>query len=289
MKARELISILEQYDDDMDVSVSFSEKEDTPIHITSCDSLQTRCYQNLVELSPEGLLVLNNKNQITYMNPYLVKKLDTQDDALFFKPIHDLISIEDHCLLNKALNNLKVQQVDFVSIPINKESGENFWARISMTKIPSSDGSYRGAILTITDTSERQKLLEKNTSDTLDHKVGRIPDHINQLKQTKSLLLEEKATLESTDLIEATPYWHQEKYLYLIFPKKEGKRVREYIGTKKQKVDEALNAIKRGKRYRKICDELADIDQQLRMATFKLDSFLWELAKLPPNLHKTLN
>ena len=229
MKARELISILEQYDDDMDVSVSFSEKEDTPIHITSCDSLQTRCYQNLVELSPEGLLVLNNKNQITYMNPYLVKKLDTKDDALFFKPIHDLISIEDHCLLNKALNNLKVQQVDFVSIPINKESFESFWARISMTKIPSSDGSYRGAILTITDTSERQKLLEKNTSDTLDHKVGRITDHINHLKQTKSLLLEEQATLESTDLIEATPYWHQANYLYLILPKKEGKSVREYI------------------------------------------------------------
>jgi PAS domain S-box-containing protein len=289
MKARELISILEQYDDDMDVSVSFSDKKDTPIHITSCDSLQTRCYQNLVELSPEGLLVLNNQNQISYMNPFLVKKLGTEDDALFFKPIHDLISIEDHCLLNKALNNLKVQQADFVSIPIIKENGESFWARISMTKIPSSDNSYRGAILTITDTSERQKLLEKNTSDTLDHKVGRIPDHINQLKQTKSLLLEERASLESTNLIQATPYWHQEKYLYLIFPKKDGKRVREYIGTKKQKVDEALNAIKRGKRYRKICDELADIDQQLRTATFKLDSFLWELAKLPPNLHKTLN
>ncbi|MGR6873396.1 PAS domain-containing protein [Pseudomonas sp. HK3] len=289
MKARELISILEQYDDDMDVSVSFSDKKDTPIHITSCDSLQTRCYQNLVELSPEGLLVLNNQNQISYMNPFLVKKLGTEDDALFFKPIHDLISIEDHCLLNKALNNLKVQQADFVSIPIIKENSESFWARISMTKIPSSDNSYRGAILTITDTSERQKLLEKNTSDTLDHKVGRIPDHINQLKQTKSLLLEERASLESTNLIQATPYWHQEKYLYLIFPKKDGKRVREYIGTKKQKVDEALNAIKRGKRYRKICDELADIDQQLRTATFKLDSFLWELAKLPPNLHKTLN
>jgi len=289
MKARELISILEQYDDDMDVSVSFSETNETPIHITSCDAVQTRCYQNLVELSPEGLLVLNTQHQISYMNPFLVKKLGCVDDALFFKPIHHLIAIEDHCVLNKALASLKSNQLEFVSLPILKPSGESFWARISMTKIPSSDQTYRGAILTITDTSERQKLLEKNTSDTLDHKVGRIPDHINQLKQTKSLLLEEKATLETTQRIEATPYWHQEKYLYLIYPKKDGKRVREYIGTKKQKVEDALNAIKRGKRYRKICDELADIDQQLRTATFKLDSFLWELAKLPPNLHKTLN
>jgi PAS domain S-box-containing protein len=289
MKARELISILEQYDADMDVSVSFSEKEDTPIHITSCDSIETRCYQNLVELSPEGLLVLNAQHQISYMNPFLVGKLGTKDDELFFKPIHELVPNEDHCLLNKALDNLKLQHIEFASIPINKANGESFWARISMTKIPSADSNYRGAILTITDTSDRQKLLEKNTSDTLDHKVGRIPDHINQLKQTKSLLLEEKECLESTQIIEATPYWHQEKYLYLIFPKKDGKRVRKYIGTKKQKVDEALNAIKRGKRYRKICDELTDIDQQLRTATFKLDSFLWELAKLPPNLHKTLN
>jgi hypothetical protein len=34
--------------------------------------------------------------------------------------------------------------------------------------------------------------------------------------------------------------------------------------------------------------ELAQIDHQIRNATFKLDSFLWDLAQVPPDLHRLL-
>ena len=294
MKARELISILESYDGDMDVSVSFSDNSDkktktSPLHITSCDSQQTRCYQNLVELSPEGLLVLNATDQISYMNPTLLSKLEGCESDLFFTSIYSLVRPEDAALLKRLLGNLKDNKTEQASFPMLKISGECFWARISLTIIPSGDDQYRGAILTITDTSDRQQLLKENTNDSLDSKIERIPDHIDQLKQKKLIRLEEKKTLESTTLIYATPYWHQEKYLYLIHPKKNEQRIREYIGTKKEKVEQALNSVKRGKRYTQVCKEIDDINQQLRTATFKLDSFLWELAKMPPNFQKTMN
>ena len=35
--------------------------------------------------------------------------------------------------------------------------------------------------------------------------------------------------------------------------------------------------------------EIDEINQQLRTATFKLDSFLWELAKMPPNFQHSIN
>ncbi len=174
-------------------------------------------------------------------------------------------------------------------MPILKTNGEYFWARLSLTIIPSDDEIYRGAILTITDNSDSHKLLENNSNDSLDSKIEKIPDHIDQLKQKKMIRLEEKIILETTDLIYATPYWHQEKYLYLIHPKKDNQRLREYIGTKKEKVEQALNSVKRGKRYLQVCKEIDEINQQLRTATFKLDSFLWELAKMPPNFQHSIN
>jgi PAS domain S-box-containing protein len=294
MKARDLISLLESCDGDMDVSVSFSgnsNQEDlvSPIHITSCDAEETRCYQNLVELSPEGLLVINANDKISYINPTLLQKLGGGESNLFLSSIYNLVRVEDSDLLKRLIDNLKNNNSQQASFPILKMSGESFWARVSFAIIPSDDGQYRGAILTITDTSDTQQLLAANTDDSLDSKVERIPDHIDQLKQSKASKLEEKMTLESTTLIYATPYWHQEKYLYLIYPKKNNQRQREYIGTKKAKVEQALNSVKRGKRYTQVCKEIDDINQQLRTATFKLDSFLWELAKMPPGFQNSLN
>jgi len=294
MKARDLISILNSYDGDMDVSVSFSDEislpeKTIPLHITSCGSQQKRCYQNLVELSPEGLLVLNASDQISYMNPTLLAKLGGTAASLFFKTVYGLVRNEDASLFKRLLINLKNKKTQQASLPILKTNGEYFWARLSLTIIPSDDGIYRGAILTITDNSDSHKLLENNSNDSLDSKIEKIPDHIDQLKQKKMIRLEEKIILETTDLIYATPYWHQEKYLYLIHPKKDNQRLREYIGTKKEKVEQALNSVKRGKRYLQVCKEIDEINQQLRTATFKLDSFLWELAKMPPNFQHSIN
>lgn len=294
MKARDLISILNSYDGDMDVSVSFSDdislsEKTIPLHITSCGSQQKRCYQNLVELSPEGLLVLNASDQISYMNPILLAKLGGTAASLFFKTVYGLVRNEDAILFKRLLINLKNKKTQQASLPILKTNGEYFWARLSLTIIPSDDEIYRGAILTITDNSDSHKLLENNSNDSLDSKIEKIPDHIDQLKQKKMIRLEEKIILETTDLIYATPYWHQEKYLYLIHPKKDNQRLREYIGTKKEKVEQALNSVKRGKRYLQVCKEIDEINQQLRTATFKLDSFLWELAKMPPNFQHSIN
>jgi hypothetical protein len=124
--------------------------------------------------------------------------------------IYSLVRLEDSDLLKRLIDALKNNNTQQASFPILKMSGECFWARVSFAIIPTDDEQYRGAILTITDTSDIQQLLAANTDDSLDSKVEQIPDHLDQLKQSKVSKLEEKITLESTTLIYATPYWHQE-------------------------------------------------------------------------------
>ncbi|MCD8522366.1 MAG: hypothetical protein LRY72_08915 [Saccharospirillaceae bacterium] len=63
MRAAELIHLLSQYDPDTDVPVSFSHSavDDAPLpEITTCTSNErSRCYETLVELAEDGMLVIN--------------------------------------------------------------------------------------------------------------------------------------------------------------------------------------------------------------------------------------
>lgn len=292
MKAKKLIALLSQYDPDMEVSVSFSESEENPVHITSCGNKQPRCYQQLVELAPEGLIVLNHHHQISYMNPQALAMLGQTEDKLFFEPISCLLSTEDHQTLIQKLDHLKLVQQESLHTSLTKSDGGNLNVRLSITNIPSANGQYRGAILTLADPTVENDITkdipdhDDQNHEKLDKKVELIPDYIQQLNDRQAALLDEKTSLEQTERIDATPYWHQEKYLYLIHPKKDGRRTRVYIGKKEDKIKQALAAIKRGKRYQELCQELEEIEQNLRTATFKLDSFLWELAKVPPDFHQ---
>lgn len=53
------------------------------------------------------------------------------------------------------------------------------------------------------------------------------------------------ATLRQLGTEDASPFWHLDTYLYLIYPTKNGKRQRRYIGSNTERVQAALAAIKR--------------------------------------------
>ena len=57
----------------------------------------------------------------------------------------------------------------------------------------------------------------------------------------------------------------------------------------KNQISEALAAVRREQRYQEVCRELQDMEEKIRTSTFKLDSFLWELARVPQDLHKLVS
>ena len=122
--------------------------------------------------------------------------------------------------------------------------------------------------------------------ESLGQKVWRISEQLDSLKSLRVNLLAEFEVLQDSPRIAATPYWHQQRYLYLVRPQKDGKRVREYIGAQPERINEALAAVRREQRYQEVCRELQDIEEKIRTSTFKLDSFLWELARVPQDQRK---
>lgn len=72
------------------------------------------------------------------------------------------------------------------------------------------------------------------------------------------------AELKEAGLIYASTHMREGKYFYLVYPVKSGdKRRRDYIGTDKTKIDEALASIARGKAYDALASQLNQYEEYL--------------------------
>ncbi|MDH1055776.1 MULTISPECIES: PAS domain S-box protein [Pseudomonadaceae] len=289
MRAAELIDLLRQYDPDTDIPVAYTDADfggQPGVQVASCYSTgDTRCYQNLVEQAQEGLVVLDPRGRITYMNPFMQQFLGYPPAEALGRPLAQVISAD----LVEVVLKQRCQGPTAERYPMRIQAcdGQVRWVQMSAAPIPSIDGSDRGSLLTITDISHREAHAHKLADqESLGQKVWRISEQLDSLKSLRVNLLAEFEVLQDSPRIAATPYWHQQRYLYLVRPQKDGKRVREYIGAQPERINEALAAVRREQRYQEVCRELQDIEEKIRTSTFKLDSFLWELARVPQDQRK---
>ncbi|MDH0896614.1 MULTISPECIES: PAS domain S-box protein [unclassified Pseudomonas] len=292
MRAAELIDLLRQYDPDTDIPVAYTDAEfgeEPQLRVASCYSTgDTRCYQNLVEQAQEGLVVLDPFGRITYMNPFMQQFLDYSPAEALGRPVSQVLSAD---LVEVVLMQRRQgPTAERYPMRIQARDGSVRSVQMSAAPIPSADDSDRGSLLTVTDISHRETHAQKlGDQESLGQKVWRISEQLDSLKSLRVNLLAEFEALQGSPRIAATPYWHQQRYLYLVRPQKDGKRVREYIGAQPERINEALASVRREQRYQDVCRELQGIEENIRTSTFKLDSFLWELAKVPQNLHKLVS
>ncbi|QQD20353.1 PAS domain S-box protein [Oceanospirillaceae bacterium ASx5O] len=290
MRAAELIRLLEQYDPDLEVPVSFTDQNGSAVpHITTCaDGERNRCYEHLVERAEDGMLVVNAGGLITYMNPYLVRLTGYNPAELAGRPLQHLLAGDDADILQRRLCAGAPAGGRRFTVRLQTRQQHMLWVQMSVTPVPSSDGQFRGCMMTVTDLSQQQHHLNVHEQQSLGNKVEWIHDQLDRLKLLRSHLLTELEQMSDQPRIDATPFWHQGRYLYLIQPQINGKRTRRYIGSQPDNVKDALAAIRRHQRYEQIQQELQHIDSQIRAAGFRLDGFLWEIAQLPPDLHRLL-
>lgn len=216
MRAADLIHLLSQYDPDMEVPVSFSHSavDETPLpKITTCTSNErSRCYETLVELAEDGMLVVNAGGHITYMNPYLVRLCGYAPAELAGRPLTELMPRDDAELLRQRL--FSMQGSSRFTVRLISRSRDMHWVQISATAIPSSDGSFRGCMMSVTDLSRQQIHLQgMGDQQLLGDKVERIHDQLERLKVLRTHLLSELDDMRQLPRVDATPFWHQGRYL----------------------------------------------------------------------------
>lgn len=113
--------------------------------------------------------------------------------------------------------------------------------------------------------------------------VASLPAKINAAKKRMQSIAAEGATLhkrmaqlDRAGLIRATPVWRKDtsdptvpvrerkgKYLYLIYPMKDGKRDRVYVGADPAKIKAALAGIERAQEYDQLKQKADEIEWRL--------------------------
>ncbi len=112
----------------------------------------------------------------------------------------------------------------------------------------------------------------------LEMNLSVLPKKISTLHARYEALSKQKHALLEIGIIDAMPYWHQGKYLYLIYPTKDGKRQREYVGADQRKCAPIIAALRRAQRHQQIEAHLQHLETQLREAMFLVDRLLWVMS-----------
>ena len=124
----------------------------------------------------------------------------------------------------------------------------------------------------------QDKPAVQNSLQRLEMNLSVLPKKISDLQARHETISKQKHALLETGIIDATPYWHQGKYLYLIYPMKDGKRQREYVGADQRKCAPVMAALRRAQRHQQIEVRLQHLETQLREAMFLVDRLLWMMS-----------
>ncbi len=111
-------------------------------------------------------------------------------------------------------------------------------------------------------------------ADRMRAEASKLPELIESLSNQCREIHAGMHELKSAGLIYAKPHYRQGKYLYLIYPMKDGERRREYIGADPKKIQEALQAINRVHEYEALSHKLARTEGCLSQGQLQLNQLI---------------
>src|SRR5208283_4140644 len=114
----------------------------------------------------------------------------------------------------------------------------------------------------------------EDLADRLRAEASKLPELIESLSRQCREIHARMHELKRAGLIYAKPHYRQGKYLYLIFPMKDGVRRREYIGADPKKIQEALQAINRVYEYEMLSNKLARTEGCLSQGQLQLNQLI---------------
>lgn len=91
-----------------------------------------------------------------------------------------------------------------------------------------------------------------------------------------------RAEVAKLQMEDASPYWHEEKYLYLVGRTIDGYRPRKYIGNNPERIEEALAALSNFKEYQAILAEMQYLRNKATAAQFLMQQLISTLSKSLP-------
>lgn len=103
---------------------------------------------------------------------------------------------------------------------------------------------------------------------------------VGRLQQRYDALNAAQQEIAKLPMVDASPYWHADKYLYLIHRTTAGYRPRKYVGNNPERVAEALAEIERFKEHARLESEIQRMKTRMLDCLCRLEMFYSKLAEI---------
>ncbi|AFM05612.1 PAS domain S-box [Bernardetia litoralis DSM 6794] len=130
-------------------------------------------YRTLIDTMREGIIVLNSKDEIVYVNERILELLGHVQGELIGKTIDSLlfsteIDEESHAMLQKRVKTIPEQY----ELQLRRKSGDSLWAWVSSNPIKADHVESLGTILAVADV---------NSLKTAQHEIVSVNKEMEQL------------------------------------------------------------------------------------------------------------
>ncbi|MFD1294004.1 PAS domain S-box protein [Lutibacter holmesii] len=133
-------------------------------------------YRDLINLTQEGIWVINENNITSFVNPSIEKMLGYSVNEMIGKPLVDFMDITVAEEINSCLKQTNIELNEQDDFEFICKSGNRIFCNISTAPIFNKDNNYEGAIIGIINVTKRKKaeqLLLKN-KNRLDYALNAI-------------------------------------------------------------------------------------------------------------------
>jgi diguanylate cyclase (GGDEF)-like protein/PAS domain S-box-containing protein len=118
-------------------------------------------YRLIVELAREGICVVDRTGHTTFANRALAELLGTTVNGLLGGSLFDFICDEDRAAAEARIVGEGDEALDEEDLGLVTLDGRLVWARLRSSAVRRHDGTYLGAIVFVTDVTERRELEQR--------------------------------------------------------------------------------------------------------------------------------
>ena len=122
------------------------------------------------------------------------------------------------------------------------------------------------------------ELYPKGGIMNLSDKMKIIANHHNRLNERKNSLITRIAQLTAYGCINAKEYWKDGRYLYLLYPMKDGVRKKKYIGNHPLRIEEARKKLENYQTRSELNMTLRSIETELRHIERVINNLVHDLS-----------
>ena len=139
--------------------------DDVRAHDALADS--ERRYRQMLEATQEGVLVSDVDGMTTYVNPRMAAMVGYPVQEMVGTPVWNLISNESTPAAEAGLEACRAGVAGIYQLQLCRKDGSTLWAVVTASPITDSQGSYTGALVMITDITEKRR-TEKHLAHMTD-------------------------------------------------------------------------------------------------------------------------